>query len=404
MNCADFEPGEAYQVHWVLVFEDGLVPLADWTVNMADATASDAMFVDTKKPNANVIIMAGQSNMFGPAPLTQEIIDKYANVDYSNVFIKYANINFDVDANGKVLNTMSTVFSNSDFQKYEVGIGAQGNTYFGPELALAYHLATNPAFAGQQWYIVKYAPAGTALGSQWTSNCSIDGKTTTLTNDMLDYVQTAIDSLSDDFDVHVRSFMWMQGESDASTSASANNYAALEETLVNRVREEFATYATRATNAVTVAGSGISFINAGIADNDEQKSVANGGPNDWIYSKIVNKGKISNSQWLCSVPGATAFENGGGALTYGPLAGNVFGLNGQVAPSITNPDQSGVIVNSIYIDTCHLLSKAQAYAQGLENYGNNSDNTDWAHYSAASMLSLGELFGSGLEFMILQNG
>lgn len=400
INCADFEPGKSYDVHWVLVFDDGLTPMADWKVNMAAASASDAVFTDTEKPNANVIVMAGQSNMFGPAPLTQKIIDTYKNVDFSNVFIKYANINFDVASDGSVLRSLSTVFSNSDFQKYEVGIGAQGNTYFGPELALAYHLATDPAFAGQQWYIVKYAPAGTALGSQWTSNCSIDGKTTTLTNDMLDYVQTAIDSLSDDFDVHVRSFMWMQGESDAATSASASNYGNLEKILVSRVRDTFAAYATRPVG--NVAGSGISFIDAGIADNANKLGVAQGGPNDWIYATDVNEGKVSNSQYWCSLP-AMAAPNF--TPTSGPLAGVQFQAN---APSLMNP-AGGNIVNSIFIDTSHLLSKAAAHSLDsnhalYEDYGNVSDNTDWAHYSAGSMEALGQLYGSCLQYMIMQNG
>lgn len=400
INCADFEPGKSYDVHWVLVFEDGLTPMADWTVNMAAASASDAVFTDTEKPNANVIVMAGQSNMFGPAPLTQKIIDTYKDVDFSNVFIKYANINFDVAPDGSIPGSLSTVFSNSDFQKYEVGIGAQGNTYFGPELALAYHLATDPAFADQQWYIVKYAPAGTALGSQWTFNCSIDGKTTTLTNDMLDYVQTAIDSLADDFDVHVRSFMWMQGESDAAMEVSANNYGNLEKILVSRVRDTFAAYATRPVG--NVAGSGISFINAGIAGNDTGKNAAQGGPNDWIYAAGVNAGKVSNSQYWCSLP-AMAAPNF--TPTAGPLAGIQFQAN---APSLMNP-AGGNIVNSIFIDTSHLLSKAAAHSLDpshalYEDYGNVGDNTDWAHYSAGSMEALGQLYGSCLQYMIMQNG
>lgn len=403
-TCDTLQPGETYTINWVVVFEDGLVDLCQWTVTMAEATSSDASFVDTTKPNANVIVMSGQSNMFGPAPLTQAILDKYASVDYSNVFIKYANINFDVASDGSIPGSLSTVFSNSEFQKYEVGIGAQGNTYFGPELALAYSLATNPKYAGQQWFIVKYAAAGTALGSQWTSNCSVNGKKTTLTADMLNYVQTALDEIADEgYDVHVRSFMWMQGESDAASQDSANNYAALEEQLVKTVRDKFAAYATRATNALNIAGSGISFINAGIASNDQKQPATNGnGPNDWIYAAEVNAGKISNSQWLCSLLGAATND----PVTEGPLKGYTFGLN---IPTIVNPNQSGVITNSIYIDTHHLLSKAAAHSLNpghalYEDYAADSDDVDWAHYSAGSMEALGQLYSSCLEYLILQNG
>ena len=403
-TCDTLQPDETYTIKWVVIFEDGLVDLCQWTVTMAKSTSSDASFVDTTKPNANVIVMSGQSNMFGPAPLTQAILDKYASVDYSNVFIKYDNINFDVAPDGSIPGSLSTVFSNSEFQKYEVGIGAQGNTYFGPELALAYSLATNPKYAGQQWFIVKYAAAGTALGSQWTSNCSVNGKKTTLTADMLNYVQTALDEIADEgYDVHVRSFMWMQGESDAASQDSANNYAALEEQLVKTVRDNFAAYATRATNALNVAGSGISFINAGIASNDQKQPATNGnGPNDWIYAAEVNAGKISNSQWLCSLLGAATND----PVAEGPLKGYTFGLN---IPTIVNPNQSGVITNSIYIDTHHLLSKAAAHSLNpghalYEDYAADSDDVDWAHYSAGSMEALGQLYSSCLEYLILQNG
>ena len=221
---------------------------------------------------------------------------------------------------------------------------------------------------------------------------------------MLAYVQDALDSLEEEgYDVRIRSFMWMQGESDAATEATAKNYAALEKALVNRVRNTFAAYATRATSALQVPGSGISFINAGIANNDNKQPATGGtGPNDWIYSLEVNRGKISNSQWICSIIGASSDS----ALTEGPLEGYVFGLN---VPTIANPDQSGVIANSIYIDTSHLLSKKTAHELDpsdplYEDYGNEGDNTDWAHYCASSMRALGELYNSCLHYMINQNG
>lgn len=405
-TCYDFEPGKSYTVTWVVLFEDGIQKLTDWTVNMKAASESDKVFVDTEKLNANVIIMAGQSNMFGPAPLTEEVIAKYANVDFTNVHIKYSNINFNVNPDGTVASTMSTVFSNDEFEPYKLGMGAQGNSYFGPELALAYHLATTEGLKDQQWYIVKYAPAGTALGGQWTNTCVLDGKTTTLTDSMLDYVQTALDELSaNGFDVHVRNFMWMQGESDAGAEVYAKNYAELEENLVERVRTEFAAYATRPIGSV--AGSGITFINAGIANNDAGKNTANGGPNDWVYSSTVNAGKISNSQYITSILGVNAYEKDGSSLAIGPCAGLTFGKDGIATPSIVNPDLSGAIVNSLYIDTSHLLSKAQAHALDpsdplYEDYAADSDDVDWAHYSADSMLKLGELYGSCLQFMMTQ--
>ena len=395
-TCANFQAGKTYTVHWVVVFEDGLSELCEWSVTMADITESDAMFTDTEKPNANVIIMAGQSNMFGASPLTQTIIEQYAGYDFSNVFIKYNNINFDV-VNGVTQNTLSTVFSNNGFEKYKLGIGGQSDNYFGPETALAAILSTTEGLKDQKWFIIKYAPAGTALSSQWTAGCQVNGKNTNLTDDMLEYVQTAIDELSGQYDVQVQSFMWMQGESDAINKTTAEGYAALEQNLVERVRNRFAAYATRKVGSIP--GSGISFVNAGIADNDTDYGYTdsfgpNGekGPNNWIYAEIVNAGKISNSQWLCSIVGAGTDA----ALTTGPLAGYTFGKD---KPTIPNPKQDGTIVNSIYIDTHHLLSKLNSTTEHPEYL--EGDKTDWAHYGADSMDELGSLFASCLHYLMI---
>ena len=390
----DFEPGETYTVHWVIVFEDGIQSLTDWTINMKPADASDKSFVDTEKPNVNVIIMAGQSNMFGASPITNDIREKYAGIDYSNVYIHYKNLNFNEQ------NNLQTYFYNDGFDTYKVGIGGQSTTHFGPEMLVAALLAQTPGLNQEKWYIIKYAAAGTGLTAQWTNNCIIDGKTSNLTNEMLEYVQEAIDGLSEQYDVKVRSFMWMQGETDAVWQANASQYAAAEKLLVSRVRETFSAYATRAAEQPSVKGSGISFITAGIADNDTDFPTAQGGPNDWAYAEIVNAGKISNSEWLCT-------ENANNANftpSKGPLKGYIFqDINGAFTPSVKNPNQSNVIVNSIYLDTSHLLSKKDSVNEHSQ-YILEGDLTDWAHYGAAAMEDLGGLFGAGLHFLITQNG
>ena len=392
-TCYDFEPGKSYTVNWVVVFADGIQKLSEWTVNMKPASDEDKVFTDTDKPNVNVIIMAGQSNMFGASPITDHVRANYGSGDYTNVKIHYANINFNEQ------NTLTTYFSNTGFDTYQLGIGGQGDSYFGPETALAKILAVTDGLKEQEWYIIKYAAAGTALTSQWMNGCVLDGRSTTLTADMINYVQAAIDELSEDYDVQVRSFMWMQGESDAISADWASLYAQNEKILVERVRQAFSGYATRAASAASVPGSGISFINAGIAINDTDLTYAQGGPNDWVYAETVNAAKVSNCQWVCS----TVANQNNLVLSTGPLAGISFAdINGQYVPTVANPNQSGVIVNSIYMDTHMFLSKLNAsdehsqYAEG--------DRTDWAHYSAVSMIDLGGLFVSGMHYLITQNG
>ena len=403
MNCNNFAPGSTHTVYWVAVFADGVKNISEWTVHMKVADQSSAVFVDTVKPNANVIIMAGQSNMFGASPITQTIRDKYENHNFSNVYIHYNNINFNVNPDGTVASTLQTYFSNTGFQKYQLGIGGQANTYFGPEAALAYNLSTNEAFKNEQWYIIKYAAAGTGLSAHWLSACNVNGKATTLTDDMLAYVQETITGLeADGFDVKIHSFMWMQGESDAIDKTWAQNYAANEKALVSRVRNAFAGNATRYAGDPSVPGGGMAFINGGIASNDTDNTTANGGPNDWIWAEIVNAGKIGNCQQLCSVPGHNAALVGE-ALKTGPLAGNMFVvvMNGEAVttPTIVNPNLQDTIPNSIFLDTHYLLSKLNSTNEHSDYVGN--DATDWAHYGAASMDVLGELFASGNHFMMV---
>ena len=388
----DFAPGTSHVVHWVAVFEDGIQPLSEWTVHMKEASSQDAAFVDTAKPNVNVIVLAGQSNMFGASPLIPAVAEAYSAVDYSNVFIRYANINFMEDHV-----SLKTYFSNDAFDQYQVGIGGQGNAYFGPELALAYYLATTPEFAAEQWYIVKYAAAGTGLLAQWTNNCSVDGVQMNLTDGLIQFVKDAIAPLEENNDVCIRSFLWMQGESDAISPSTAAAYQVAEKTMVETVRTALGAYAVRAASAPDVVGSGISFLNAGIAINDTDVGVAGGGPNDWIYAETVNAGKVANSQWLCAP--MCGVDN---KPVNGPLAGYTFqDGNGNYLPSISNPDQSEVIPNSIFLDTFYLVSKLNA--TGEHPYYAEGDRTDWAHYSAESMLSLGGLFGAGFHFLRNQN-
>lgn len=393
-SCYDFEPGKTYTVHWVAVFEDGIQKLTDWTVNMKpeDASGNDKAFVDTAKPNVNVILMAGQSNMFGASPLTQDVKDAYMQYDYSHVKIHYANINFNEQG------TLTTYFQNNGFDTYVPGIGGQSNTHFGPELALAHALATNPELNGEEWYIIKYAAAGTVLQTQWLNKIEVDGVSIRLLDGLIDFAQKDIDKLSKNFDVKVRSFMWMQGESDAISTAYADAYATNEELLVKAVRKAFAAYATRHASALNQPGSGISFINGGIAINDTDLIYSQGGPNDWVWAETVNAGKVSNSQWLCSLAG----DNANFTPATGPLAGISFKepTLGIFTPSVQNPDQSGVIVNSIYLDTHLLQSKLLSTTEHSQYLP--GDETDWAHYGAGSMIELGGLFASGMHFLINQ--
>ena len=376
-SCASFEAGKTYTVTWVVVFDDGIQKLSDWTINMKAADANNAVYVDTDKPNINVVVIAGQSNACGASPITQTLLNHYGNVNYPNVYIQYKNVYVEN-------NTVYTASSNQSFEKYQFGIGGFQKEHFGIELGLANYLAGVEETKGEQWYIIKYAPTGSTLGTQWNdNNLSIDGKNMSLTTAMLEYVQKCISELDKDYDVQIRSFLWMQGEGDTGVEWLANAYAANEKNLVTKFRTTFAKYATRTVSSVP--GSGIAFINAAIAANPEQKIVEEGGPNDWKYSTIVNTAKKNNSQyWFVPVEAQAEL----GSLLVGYKVG-----------SHENELSTDYIVNSIYVDTSSLISKLDAWWEHDE-YVVASDKTDWAHYSSQSMLDLGLWFGAGVGYMM----
>lgn len=374
-NLYDFAPGSTHTITYVVETEAGFIDLCQWTVTMA--AASNDAFVDTDKPNVNVIIIAGQSNACGASPITQSLKNQYSNVNYKNVYMQYKNTYVNGDG------TIGTACESAAFEKYYFGMGGFQSQHFGPEAGLAYYLATNEATKNEQWFIIKYAATGTTI-TQWVNGVM-------LADELIDFVEGAIEPLTADYDVQIRSLLWMQGETDACEAMWASAYKANEQKLVTHIRNAFAGYATR-TNAA-VAGSGISFISAGIAPNSlvgqetnglVGNEVANGGRNDWEHSATVNWAKFENAEhWY--LPNVT----GGGSVFGGGIPAGWYYTN-QSAPGI---------INSAYIDTYTLISKNEAPDSEKAEYVVATDPTDWAHYSSASMIELGEWFGEALVYV-----
>ena len=346
-----FQPGTTHTVHWVAIFDDGIQTLGDWTVTLKAENNDDAAYEeDPSKPYANVIILAGQSNAAGSAPITDSIRAQYGNKQFSNVFINYIN-------QEAVGNTVTTYFTNgNNFDMYKLGIGGFGANYFGPELGLADYLSTNAP--GESWYIIKYAPAGSELDRQWFGDAALADR-------MISYVKEKINILAQTHNVKVAGLVWMQGESDAADLATgvSGRYSANEQKLVKMVRDELAAYATRDADALGTPGSGIAFINGGISASGF-----------WPEHATVNNAKKANCKWHYdpTQPPETVFQS---QTTYN-------------------------IVNSMFVDTSTLISKNQSYVNGWDDYGNAQDNNDQAHYSDESMLNLGVWFGHGVRSMM----
>lgn len=345
-----FEANSQHTVTWVVVFNNGIQKITDWTIKMKSSIGGES-FKDTEKPNVNVIVLSGQSNAAGATVIDQNAINKFANVDYKNVYIQYKNVYTNDGVNVLAQN------ANEGFENYVFGVGGYYDTTFGPEASLAYHLATTEGLKEQQWFIIKYAAPGTNLDLHWRQNANLSQK-------MMDYVEDCVDDLvAEGYDVQIRSLLWMQGENDAIEGAEtcANNYAANEQTLVQNFRIKFAKYATRPNGSVP--GSGIGFITAGIAPYGKD------GLTLWENSSIVNSAKVNNAS-IWYAPGAIT--------EYSALSGKVTGSGMHLNPS------GGAIYNSAYIDTS--LMSTQAH--------------DTAHYDQQSMDWLGTWFGQYVSALI----
>ena len=322
--------------------------------------------VKLRSTKANVIILAGQSNAYGISPLTDEVKATIGDTDFSNIKIKYTNINSDDG-----VNNWRVHFSNSEFETFRMGIGGQADRWFGPELGVAYYLATNEATKDETWYIIKTTASGTFLGGQWLYDTTGKYLNTTTAGDikndlgcyladgMMTLVSADLEVIANKHganNVDIRSFMWMQGESDASVKELAEQYDELENILVNRVRTELGGYDKE---------GGIPFVDGAIA---AYKS----GVNIWPYADIVNSAKVSNATYWY-VP-----EN---------TAGNV--INKTTAGLYTNGGSSATkLTESIWIDTSTCISK-------LENNNENNEN-DGYHYCGEAMLKLGIWFAQGM--------
>ena len=343
-----------------------IMPISEWKVG-----------IGVPKPIANVIILSGQSNAYGASPITSEMKNAYGTPGaFPNVYIRYNNIN---NQNGQ----WKVLFQNDaiGFEPYYVGMGAEDPIHFGPEFGIAQWLSENRP--DEEWFIIKYTAAGTILNGQWlagqqdTTNC-VSQMGGYLSDLMVNFVSAELSKLSENYDVNVHSFMWMQGESDTIfTEAMAKEYQSYEQQLVNMVRSAFASYTDNGN------GESISFINGAISANKPELSQYG---NSWTYSDTVNAGKYANCKWLY-VPVNVDLNT----FPEGNALYRVTGVASFLSAGLYEHG-NGVIANSMWIDTSTLLSKYE--------YNNENNENDGAHYCSVSMHQLGTWFAQGMNTLL----
>lgn len=354
LNTMNLSAGE-HIVYFISIFDDGIQELTRWTVNI------EGEEVDLTQEEANVIILAGQSNAYGASALTDLVKANAAGADYSNIFIHYSNVNCE---NG----VWKPLYSNSKFEPYYPGLGGTlDGACFGPEVGIAHELATNPNTKDKVWYIIKCTAAGSMLDGQWLDGAyDNEGLVTDmgdyLSNLMLNYIDRSLQEIKGIHgnNIKIRSFVWMQGESDALAPDCAGKYQANEAKLVNMVRTKYKDYAENKD------GNNISFVNGAIAKFADINITLTGqtASNGWTYSDTVNEAKKANTK-----------------LWYYPTAS---------AESAIQTNESPVLPNSAWVDTSTLLVGANA-----------GENTDVAHYSSISMWNLGKWLGVAAVYLMI---
>ncbi len=363
---------------------DGVIDIKDKDILTEKSYVINPVFknmnetIDMKSKTANVIILCGQSNAYGASPLTNEVRATVGNTDFSNIKIKYNNINSDDGTNN-----WRTHYSNSEFETFRLGIGGQADMWFGPEVGLSYYLATNEETKDENWYIIKYTAAGTYLGGNWiydttgtyhnavNSENVKNGVGSYLADGMISYVDNALDEIANIHganNINICSFLWHQGESDSCVKEWADQYGDLQNILVNKVRTEFES---------RDADNSIGFVDGGIAAYNSETyyngiTGATQSHNSWVYSDTVNTHKSNNAN-LWYVPADTSKN---------VINKTTAGLYQNTTSSTTK------LNNSIWIDTSTCISKL----------ANNNENGEYdgAHYCGDSMFKIGIWYAQGM--------
>ena len=188
---------------------------------------ASSQYTQVSNQKAHVILLAGQSNASGSTPITDLRLHESTNAarydsGFSNVKIMYWNdygTTYSPEGNS----------SGGQFVDVKTGQGATVNS-FGIEIGLAEYLSET--YPGETFYLIKSAIGGSMLtsnkadssASYWLNNGTTEGRAYTVFKNCVLNGLAALEAQG--LDPEVVAFMWMQGESDATVAANANNYLA----------------------------------------------------------------------------------------------------------------------------------------------------------------------------------
>lgn len=192
-----------------------------------------AKFVQNEEPKtyAKVVILSGQSNMFGSGKVADITKDSVGQKRYDKLSNPINNV--------KIL--MSEGDSLDDFKPIRLGVGHVWEYGFGPELGVAEYFAEK--YPDETVYVIKYALSGTRLWDTWVSPSRTDREVAEAYNTLIKIVDSGLKILTDaDIIPQIIGFCWMQGESDTVIEEAAFNYYANQSALAKDLRERYNEY------------------------------------------------------------------------------------------------------------------------------------------------------------------
>jgi Domain of unknown function (DUF303). len=251
------------------------------TVLSSQGNSTSSKDTSSRAPVAQVIILAGQSNMEGNtwndglyAAIGQEKYQAYVD--------GFPTIKIDFSCAGGSQN------SHDKFRPTCIGQGCSINQ-FGPEVGMAESLSKLPLT--QPVFLIKYAVGGTNLYSDWRSPSS--GSTGKLYTSLLLFVISALEEVENlGYAPDIRAFCWMQGESDSYVDF-ANFYYDRLKGFVTDVRARLASYTSYPDQVIP-------FVDAGISDssvwpfygliNSSKKKFSDENPKKNLYFSTIDAG------------------------------------------------------------------------------------------------------------------
>lgn len=210
------------------------------------ACGEEAKEEPVRKNKAQVIILAGQSNMEGWSLVSYAENklsgEEYALYDGGAPNVRIAFYKDTPSANG------------NPFKGVSFGGGVDG-ARFGPEVGIARILGEKKPSV--KYYLIKYAVGGTSLYADWRSPSS--GQTGKCYTAMAEYVSSALSYLVDaGVNFEIGGFCFMQGEADTGTASVAAAYG---ETLAHFIAD------IRSLLSFWAPEGGIPFIDGLISDS-----------------------------------------------------------------------------------------------------------------------------------------